>query len=254
MTDDAKTAPLKSRVASGKAESDSEAGKNALALSEEAEAAESERKLGRTLSFAVPAAAVVGALAVGSVTSAGPAILVLVGGALLGAIALFWASLRTLGGDAPLSHDMEFLMARGERTDLNARKQVVLRALKDLKHEHSIGKIDDADYQALEAKYRSDAKEIFRELDVEVEPYRARAEALAKKHLSKVGLADETSGRGGKSEVTNEAPADDVGGESDELAAKNVCKKCSTPNDLDAAFCKKCGTSLAKTAEDESNA
>jgi hypothetical protein len=131
------------------------------------------------------------AVVIGVVASIGPALLVLVGSAILSAIALLWASLRTLGGDAPLAEDMESLAVHVEgASELAARKRAVLRALKDIKHEHDIGKIDDADYRELEAKYRDEAKDILRELDTEVEPFRDKAEAIAKKHLAKAGLLD----------------------------------------------------------------
>lgn len=225
------------------------------------EAAEAERKLGKNLSLGIPAVAVVGAIGVGFVTSAGPAILVLLGGALLGAIAFLWASLRTLGGDAPLSEEMELLHVRGTSgADLSARKQKALRALKDLKHEHDIGKIDDADYKALEAKYRDEAKDVLRKLDTEIEPYRAKAEAVAEKHLAKVGLANGAASTAGKKNRKKRADdGDEAETESADAAAgtaakapakesRKPCPKCETPNDTDAAFCKKCGTSLATEA------
>ena len=239
------------------------------------EAAEAERKLGQNLSFGIPAASIVAAIGVGVVTSAGPAILVLLGGALLGAIAFLWASLRTLGGDAPLAEEMELLHVRtAGGADLAARKQKALRALKDLKHEHDIGKIDDADYKALEAKYRDEAKDVLRKLDTEIEPYRAKAEALAEKHLAKAGLtrkekraktdeadegvdadADEAAKKsrkkaGAAKDATKDDAKDDAKDATKDAAEdqRKPCPKCDTPNDPDAAFCKKCGTSLASEA------
>jgi len=203
---------------------------------EAAEAAEAERRLGRSISLGLPPVAIGAAIVVGTVTSAGPAILVLIGGALLGGIALLWASLRTLGGDAPLAYEVEALAAAGSgKAALVERKQAALRALKDLELEHEIGKIDDADYATLQTKYREEAKDVLRELDLEIEPYREKAEALAQKHLAKVGLAETPN-------------ADALAPQAPPAAEALVCAKCGTKNDPDAAFCKKCGAALAGEA------
>jgi hypothetical protein len=219
-----------------------------------AKAAEAERRLGRQVAVFLPLVVVVGALGVGVVASPAPALLVLVAGALLGAITLLWASVRTLGGDAPLAEDLEALAAPGAKSDLAAEKRAVLRALKDIEHEHAIGKIDEADYRELADKYRAEAKDLLRKLDVEIEPYRAKAEALAQKHLVRAGLA----------EAPANAPATDGGPASDPdlsseprlatpsptpAAARPKCAKCETENDADAAFCKKCGAPIAASSE-----
>lgn len=231
------------------------------AVAEEREAAEAERKLGRSLAVFLPATVITLAIVVAVVTSAGPALLVLVAGAILGAIALLWASLRTLGGDAPLAEDMEALIAReGGAAELATRKQAALRALKDLKHEHDIGKIDDADYRVLEAKYRAEAKDVLRELDTEVEPYREKAEAIARKHLVKVGLAEEPTLVTGKKrdKIESDAGVPTAPASEPAIETRKPCPKCETPNDADAAFCKKCGTALAPppavAAEEEKHA
>ena len=70
---------------------------------ERARADDIERTLAGKASWGLPAATVAGAIGVGIVFGVGPAILVLAAGALVGVIALLWASLRTLGGDAPLA-------------------------------------------------------------------------------------------------------------------------------------------------------
>ncbi|RYG69571.1 hypothetical protein EON77_14585, partial [bacterium] len=75
-----------------------------------AEAA-SERALTTATNVGLPVVTFVGALCVGVATSAGPAILVLAGGTLLGVIMLLWTSLRTLTGDAPLEPALALAMA-----------------------------------------------------------------------------------------------------------------------------------------------
>ena len=145
---------------------------------------EAERALGRAVGFGLPVAAVLGAIVVGFVASVSSAILVLAAGALLGAIALLWASVRTLTGDAPLSAQLESLTGTRLGVDqLAERKRRVLRALKDLEADHAIGKIDDEDFATVTARYREEAKEVMREMDLEVAPLREKAEQIAREYL-----------------------------------------------------------------------
>jgi hypothetical protein len=210
------------------------------AAQERAKADATERALARATAVGLPAATVLGAFVVGFLFGVAPAILVLAAGALVSVIGLLWASLRTLGGDAPLPEGLvDATMKRALVTDRAERKRRVLRALKDLELEHSIGKIDDEDYADISARYREQARAILKEQDVEIEPLRAKAEALARAHLSKTGLSDEPA--------TDEAPA--------AMAAaptRVACPKCATSNEPDAAFCKKCGTRLGPETSDAS--
>ena len=246
--------------------------------SPDATADEAERRLGRGIALGLPLVTVAAAIVVGLAVSWGPAILVLAGGALGGTVALLWASLRTLGGDAPLPQDLELLASRTERfSDVSERKRAVLRALKDLEHERAIGKIDADDYEAIASHYRDEAKTILRELDAEVEPYRAKAEELARKHLIRRGLqagavpnadpAPKADGSGSTPLVEEEeedakvlprpaAPAqaevdEDEADFDDVPPARIACSKCATSNEPDAAFCKKCGNALQESSHAE---
>ena len=189
---------------------------------------EAERSLGRAVSLGLPLVAVVAALGTGVVASLGSALLVLASGALLGTIALLWASLRTLSGDAPLPVDLEALAARRHGVDdLAEQKNRVLRALKDLESEHALGKIDDADYGSFVARYRDDAKTVMRQMDLEIAPLREQAERIAAEYLEKRTLGD--------GEVIESTPAPN---------ARPTCAACGTSNEIDAAFCKKCGSTM----------
>lgn len=205
------------------------------AVEAKVQADESERALGRAVAVGLPTVTVVASIAIGMVTSMGPALLVLAAGILLGTIAFLWASVRTLSGDAPLPEDLAVVAVRVDgRGALAEKKKTILRALKDLEHERAVGKIDETDYQEISASYREQAKEVMRQLDAELEPLRERAEALAKEHLGKKGIG--------------EAPAEDK----DEFAEitrrveRPQCARCATENDFDAEFCKKCGLKLGE--------
>ena len=204
---------------------------------------DAERALARTASWVLPMATVAAAILVGTLLGIGPAFLVMASGALVGVILLLWASLRTLGGEAPLAEGLVAAAATNSTvSDVAERKRRVLRALKDLEHEHSVGKIDDDDYAQINARYRKEAKDILKEMDVEIEPLRAKAEAMARAHLAKRGLAE---GAGdGVAAKAEEAPTERPSRK--EVDTRIACPKCRTSNDADAAFCKKCGGPLAK--------
>jgi len=204
-------------------------------------AADAERRLGRYTAIGIPTLAIAGAAAVAATMSVGPAILVLLAGALLGTIALLWASLRTLSGDAPLPMELEAMAARTHGVDeLAEKKRRVLRALKDLEHEHAVGKIDDGDFTALSLHYREEAKRLMRAMDESIDPLRDKAEELARKHLAAKGLIGETRQIEPRDEANLEKPA------------RVSCPKCAASNEPDAAFCKKCGAPLHAEASDAS--
>lgn len=183
-----------------------------------------------TLALGLAGMTIAGALGVGLVAGVAPALLVFVTGALLGSILLVWHSLRTLAGDADVEPDLESSATRGPPSALTERKRRALRALKDIEQEHAVGKIDDADFASLQAEYRERAKEVIREMDASIDPWREKAESLVRAHLQKRSA-----------ERDAERP-------SERDAADAACPKCKTKNDADATFCKKCGTKLASEA------
>ena len=76
----------------------------------------------------------------------------LAAGLLLGVIALLWGSLRILSGDAALSPELEALDMAAQGVDaLASRKKMLLRALKDLETERSLGKLEDEDFEQISA-------------------------------------------------------------------------------------------------------
>jgi hypothetical protein len=171
-------------------------------------------------------------LTVGGLSGLAPALLVSGGATLFVAIGLFWTSLRTLTGDAPLppsAHAIGF----GVPDPLAERKVQTLRALKDLEFERSVGKIDEADFLDLSTRYRTAAKDIMRELDAGLAPRRAQALRLVEEYLK------------GEQQERGEASSDNVSPD----PLRTVCAACQTSNDDDAAFCKKCGGRLSTAAD-----
>jgi hypothetical protein len=183
------------------------------------------------------------AIGIGFGFGVAPAILVLAAGALVGVIGLFWASLRTLAGEAPLAEGLASAAAARENVDpIGQRKQRVLRALKDLELEHTVGKIDDEDYAEISTRYRDQAKAIFREMDLAIEPYRPQAEALVRAHLKKKAIA------GGEASDAKGTPLETAPDASLASPARVDCASCGTSNERDAKFCKKCRARLDRVA------
>ena len=226
----------------------------------------------------------------------GPAttLLVLAGGALMAVIATFWASVRTLVGETPLTGADAY--ALGAPRAEEEQKRAVLRALKDIEFERSVGKISDEDYRVLTTKYRAEAKRLLRLLDAESHPRRAQVEALVAQRLVSAGLAqpgpemfagwgaavEKAAGSDPKAEASKEPAAtrrrrkeqraaaskraspvpeapetfadplnetlesstdadEALESPAEKSAPARVCAACSTVNDADAMFCKRCG-------------
>lgn len=102
--------------------------------------------------------------------------LVVAGAALLTAVFILWNSVQALTGDAPLTLE-EALTLTAPSTE-EERKVAVLRALKDLEYERSVGKLSEDDYLELTRKYRQEAKQLLQAVDESMAEGRQRALAL----------------------------------------------------------------------------
>ena len=163
----------------------------------------------------------------GAVYGVGTALLTLAGGVLLIVISILWASVRTLSGDAPIT--LEEALALGAPTVAEEQKRAVLQALKDLEFERSVGKIEEDHYQELVARYRTEAKRLLRAVDEDLAPLREKAAAYVAEQLGTE-----------RPQKRSKPP---------KKADEPVCPSCRTENDIDAAFCKKCGSKLDATKD-----
>jgi len=190
-----------------------------------------EAKIGRMLSWGIPAATLAVAAVVGIAFSFATALLVCVGGALVGVIAILWSSLRVLSGDAPLPPELEELDRSAHNVDaLAGRKKMLIRAIKDLENERDLGKLDDTDFEQLSSTYRAELKELLKRIDATLEPHRAKAEEVARAHLEK-------------------KPTEEKKTEEPETPSRTVCPKCKASNEPDAKFCKECATALVEKTD-----
>ncbi len=222
-----------------------------------------ERRIARAVAIGLPLVTLSTAAVVGVLIGPSMAILVLAAGMLLGVIALFWASLRVLSGDAALSPELEALDATVHAVDaLSSRKRMLVRALKDLDNERALGKLEAEDHDQLTGVYRAELKEVLKRIDASLEPHRPQAESAAHAYLVNAGLVD--SGYRGAPPLTKEpAPVVEDDDDDDPAAeeptkgavpvappARVTCLSCAVSNEPDATFCKKCGAALAAKTEE----
>ena len=207
-----------------------------------------ESRVGRLLLLGLPIVTISAAAVVGAITNIATALLVLIAGTLLGVIAIFWASIRVLSGDAPLPPELEELDRAAQGVDaLSARRTMLVRALKDLENERDLGKLEDSDFDQLSSTYRAELKDVLRRIDATLEPHRVKAEAIARAHLAKVGLAEAPSTGDVSAEESVTAPPEATAA----AAERRACPKCKASNEPDAKFCKECATSLLEKTSDE---
>jgi ribosomal protein L40E len=142
-----------------------------------------------------------------------------------------WQSLRMLLIGRPAA-PLAAAPRDPKREALLREKQELLTAIRDVRFEHELGKVSDADFERLEQRYRARARDVLRELDEQIAPYREEARSL----ISRAIGGDTTA-----EAKTKSAPAP--------IAASAVaCAQCGAGNDSDALFCKKCGARLRSEA------
>jgi hypothetical protein len=132
---------------------------------------------------AVPLFAIVVVIASGLLLGIEIALLVAAFCALLGVLGFLWLSVQSLTGDSPLTLDEALTL--GQPSAEEEQKRAVLRALKDLDYERSVGKISDDDYRDLSARYREEAKRLIERVDESLTPARERAEKLVAERIAR---------------------------------------------------------------------
>ncbi len=173
----------------------------------------------KALSFAsaaslVPIVTVVAAVVTGVLLGVELALLVIAGGALAGVIGLLWASVQALTGESPLT--LEEALTLGAPSAEEEQKRAVLRALKDLEYERSVGKISEEDYAELSERYRAEAKRLIQLLDTDSGPERERAEKALRERLANAGHAN------AEPKAPDELPLVDTASEPSAVAAAST--------------------------------
>ena len=143
------------------------------------------------------------------------------------AAAGFYRVLSPLVGETTVAAS-EALSERS-RAVLTREKTLVLRALKDLEFDRSMGKVSAADFEEMSRRLRSRAMSLMKQLDEDASGYRIIIERELSARLS----------------ARAAQPAEPAGADIAPVlpAASAVCT-CGTSNDPDAVFCKRCGSRL----------
>jgi len=116
------------------------------------------------------------------------------------------------------------------RAVLAREKALVLRALKDLEFDRSMGKVSQSDFDEMAGRLRARALSLMKQLDEDGSGYRT----IIERELS-ARLAAQAAGA-----IVKPTPQPAL---SSEPVAPGLCS-CGTANDVDAHFCKRCGTKL----------
>ena len=207
----------------------------------------------------------------GAVLGPSGVILGLSGTTLVAAIALFWSSLRTLVGDERITASGAIAVGAAAASD--EQKRIVLRALREIDHDHRMGTLDDEDHAEMLEKHRANAEKLLEREAASGPSARERAEELLDARLRELGLAPSAEDKpaestpGGakkraskrppakaaatlaKAEAAVEAAPAKVEPAVEAPAAKAAakpCAACSADNDEDAMFCKRCGKPLGQ--------
>jgi hypothetical protein len=134
------------------------------------------------------------------------------------------------------------------RKELEREKQALLKALKELEFDHEMGKVSDKDFREIGGLYRGRAVRVMRQLDEAGGEYRALIEReLAGRRKARAGEAATTeSPRSAPESTVGTGPEmkTDTKADAPKANARPGCSSCSTENDADAEFCKKCGSKL----------
>jgi hypothetical protein len=111
-----------------------------------------------------------------------------------------------------------------KRATLEREKTLTLRSIKELEFDRAMGKVSEKDFEEMAGRLRSRALALMKELDEDRSDYRAVIERELDARLSRRA--------GGARPV----------------ASVTRCSACSTDNDPDAAFCKRCGARMDHAA------
>ena len=136
---------------------------------------------------------------------------------------------------------------------LEREKALVLRSIKELEFDRAMGKVSAKDFDEMAGRLRARAIMLMKQVDAGGSGYRELIERELRTRLN--------AGRAGSVDPATAVRPDRLRqgyGESAEASAKaedralresveaRACASCGTANDHDAAFCKRCGKSLAE--------
>src|SRR5882724_8031616 len=141
--------------------------------------------------WAAPLFTLLAAITAGTFYGVQLVVLTLAAAALLLVIFLLWSSVQALAGESELTFEEAFSL--GTRTAEEEQKRAVLRALKDLEYERSVGKIGEDDYHEYAARYRAEAKRLIQALDENLAEGRKQVERELERRIARAAGSDAES-------------------------------------------------------------
>ena len=189
----------------------------------------------RLLYVGALALSTVGLFAYGMIVSGKPSgsavFLGFCGGALFISVEMMFRAARSLFIEPPA---VEQAVATGRRRkELEREKTSLLKALKELDFDHEMRKVSDADFAEIGGAYRARAIRVMRQLDDRQVDYATLVEEELARHKKSAGIEPRT------------APSAAPLSKPTAAASPLTCPACTTVNDVDAVFCKKCGHRFA---------
>jgi hypothetical protein len=202
--------------------------------------------------WAAPLLTLVAAIIAGTLFGVQLVVLTLAAAALLLVIFLLWSSVQALAGESELTFEEAFSF--GARSAEEEQKRAVLRALKDLEYERSVGKISEEDYHEYAARYRAEAKRLIQNLNEHLAEQRKQVERELERRLAKTdgkaAPAPTPDAEPASAPEASDEPAEIEPDKAEQATAKGLdCPFCQVQNELDARFCKACGKSLVEAEE-----
>jgi len=194
--------------------------------------------------WAAPLITLLAAIVAGTLFGVQLVVLTLAAAALLLVIWLLWSSVQALAGESELTFEEAFSL--GARSAEEEQKRAVLRALKDLEYERSVGKISEDDYHEYSARYRTEAKRLMQSLDENLAESRKQVELELERRLAKI------SAKSASNKPSEQPPSTETQTEAEAEAGAPTtreCPACQVKNELDARFCKACGKSMTEATE-----
>lgn len=149
---------------------------------------------------------------------------------------------------APLAlQDVSRLSTRPSERALAAlerEKALVLRSIKELEFDRAMGKVSAKDFDEMAGRLRARAILLMKQVDAGGSGYRELIERELQARLAQIGASGapaEASANADDGALQSAARAGSVQPAATEARS---CGSCSTTNDHDAAFCKRCGSAL----------
>ena len=130
------------------------------------------------------------------------------------------------------------------RAALEREKALVLRSIKELEFDRDMRKVSDKDFAEMSTRLRARAARLIRQLDAGT-GYR---EQIEREIATRVGPAVGQALSGLPGEPDKARPTSAVATDVGRVLGPAVCVGCGTENDVDARFCKNCGTRMEQGA------